>query len=97
MVDLAYVLGQSHALRQACSGADDQSWRGRMQELLRVEAPDDALKARLSRSFKRRLRPAGKASFPSCTEAARAQGQRIRRPRRRPGRAPWRRHSGCSP
>ena len=74
--DLAYVLGQSHALRQACAGADDQYWRGRMLELLQAEAPDDAQKARLSQSFNAGF-AAGQAGFPSCTAAARAEGQRI--------------------
>ena len=42
LVDLAYVLGESHALRAACRGAEDQVWRERMSRLLEVEAPDDS-------------------------------------------------------
>ena len=40
LVDLAYVLGESHALRQTCEGAGDMLWRSRMEEMLRVEAAD---------------------------------------------------------
>ena len=42
LTDLAYVLGQSHALRQACLGAQDQFWRGRMLRMVDAEAPDPA-------------------------------------------------------
>ena len=34
LLDLAYALGQSHALRQACEGAGDQFWRARMMRLI---------------------------------------------------------------
>jgi uncharacterized protein (TIGR02301 family) len=75
-VDLAYVLGESHALRQACAGPDDQYWRDRMQQLIDVEAPDAALNARLARSFNAGF-AAGQASFPDCGPGARAQAARI--------------------
>ncbi len=72
LVDLSYVLGESHALRQACAGAEDQYWRERMQRLLDVEAPDDAFKARLARTFNTGY-AAGQTGFPGCTPAARAE------------------------
>ena len=72
LVDLSYVLGESHALRQACAGADDQYWRQRMQRVLDVEAPDDAFKARLARSFNTGY-AAGQTGFPGCTPATRAE------------------------
>ena len=51
IVDLAYVLGESHALRQACHGADDQFWRLRMIKMVDAEQPDAALDRRLKESF----------------------------------------------
>jgi uncharacterized protein (TIGR02301 family) len=47
---LAGVLGEAHALRQACA-PDDQMWRSRMQRLLEVEAPDAAFAAALAARF----------------------------------------------
>ena len=51
LVDLAFVLGQAHALHRVCAGKDDDTWRGRMQQVIAAEAPDAAFKARLSASF----------------------------------------------
>lgn len=51
LVDLAYVLGEAHALRQVCTGAEDQFWRTRMIRMVDVEQPDAALDRRLKESF----------------------------------------------
>ena len=51
LTDLAFVLGQAHALHRVCAGPTDDTWRGRMAKLLQVEAAGDALKARLTDSF----------------------------------------------
>ena len=51
LVDLAYVLGESHALRQACSGPTDQHWRMRMIAMVDAEQPEAALDRRLRESF----------------------------------------------
>jgi len=51
LVDLAFVLGEAHALHRICAGPTDDTWRGRMQTLLSVEAPPETLKARLTESF----------------------------------------------
>jgi uncharacterized protein (TIGR02301 family) len=45
------VLGQSHALRQACAGASDQYWRGRMSDLVATEHPDPAFERQLKVAF----------------------------------------------
>jgi uncharacterized protein (TIGR02301 family) len=50
MLDLAYVLGEVHALKQACT-PEDQTWRERMQRMLEVEAPDSAFSAQLATRF----------------------------------------------
>jgi len=51
LLDLAYTLGRAHALHRVCAGSADDTWRGRMQKLLEVEAPPDALKTELTNSF----------------------------------------------
>lgn len=51
LIDLAYVLGQAHALHRVCAGPTDDTWRGRMEKLIAVEAPGEAFKSRLSDSF----------------------------------------------
>lgn len=65
LVELAYVLGESHALRQRCHGAGDQFWRNRMTQLLDVEASDQALQARLANSFNTGY-AAAQTRFPVC-------------------------------
>lgn len=42
-VDLAYVLGEVHALRQACVGETDQEWRTQMARLMETEQMDPTL------------------------------------------------------
>jgi uncharacterized protein (TIGR02301 family) len=48
---MARVLGESHALRQACAGPEDQFWRERMLRLLEVERPGQALERELKDAF----------------------------------------------
>ena len=67
LTELAMVMGQSHALRQACDGPTDQVWRGWMMRLLQTEAQDDA--------FDRRMRE----SFNTCSRASRAEAARTAR------------------
>jgi uncharacterized protein (TIGR02301 family) len=66
LVDLAYVIGQSHALRQACAGPADQYWRGRMTRLLQTESPDAAFDRRLKEAFNTGF-VAGQSAFPTCS------------------------------
>jgi uncharacterized protein (TIGR02301 family) len=51
LLDLAYVLGQAHALHRVCAGAADDTWRGRMARMLEVETPGDAFKTDLTARF----------------------------------------------
>ena len=37
MSDLAETLGQAHAVRSACNGDADQTWRNYMMNLLAIE------------------------------------------------------------
>ena len=65
LTDLAYVLGQSHALRQVCLGAQDQFWRGRMLKMVDAEAPDPAFDTRLHNAFNAGFSSA-QAQYPAC-------------------------------
>jgi uncharacterized protein (TIGR02301 family) len=64
LLDLAYVLGEAHALRQACDRTD-QTWRSRMKRMVEVEAPDQAFEARLTERFNAGFL-ARQAQFPQC-------------------------------
>ncbi len=72
LVDLSYVLGESHALRRACVTPDDLYWYARMQQLIDVEGPDQGLKRRLVQSFNTGF-AAGQAGFPACDAKAQAE------------------------
>ncbi len=51
LLDLAYVLGEVHALRAVCQGPEDQAWRSRMNRMMEVEQPDSAFRRRLIGNF----------------------------------------------
>ncbi len=51
LIDLAFVLGQAHALHRVCAGKDDDTWRGRMQRVIEMDGADPAFRSRLSSSF----------------------------------------------
>lgn len=70
LVDLAYAIGESHALRQACQGGEDQFWRGRMEELTNTEAADSAFTTRLNQAFNNGFF-ARQAQFPTCSPESR--------------------------
>jgi len=74
LLDLAYTLGESHALRQACQGPDDQFWRSRMVRLTDVEQADQAFDARLRDRFNVGF-AAGQAEFPTCDATSRKAEQ----------------------
>ncbi len=76
LTELSRVIGESHALRQACEGPSDQVWRDRMQTLLRVESPDADLKTRLAQAFNSGF-AVGRRGFPACDRAGRAEAARI--------------------
>jgi len=70
LLGLAFTLGESHALRQACEGAGDQYWRARMMRLTDVEKADQAFDAQLRDRFNTGF-AAGQGRFPVCDEASR--------------------------
>ena len=74
LVGLTRVLGESHALRQACEGADDQYWRSRMNRLLETETPDVEVEEQLKASFNAGFAETRRL-YPFCNDnARRAQG-----------------------
>jgi uncharacterized protein (TIGR02301 family) len=75
LVELAYVLGESHALRQVCNGVGDQYWRGRMRALVAAEQPDAPFARRLADSFNDGF-IAGRQANPTCDERAKREAVR---------------------
>ena len=71
LVDLAYVLGEAHALRQVCQGVQDQYWRQRMMKLMETEQPDISMERRLRENFNTGF-ATRQGEFPTCTPAAEA-------------------------
>ena len=76
--ELAYALGQSHALRQACLGAADQYWRERMGLLLQTETPDESFERSLRESFNTGY-AAAQAQFSACDARSQAEAGQIAR------------------
>jgi uncharacterized protein (TIGR02301 family) len=83
--DLAYALGESHALRQLCNGPNDQYWRDRMVRLTEVEDADGGFDAALRERFNTGF-AAGQARAVGCGPASRraeaaaaARGQALAR------------------
>jgi uncharacterized protein (TIGR02301 family) len=65
--ELAELLGRAHAIRSACNGDSDQTWRNYMFNMLAIEAPDSGpRKSQLTGAFNR--------GFRSQTNAARDCG-----------------------
>ena len=69
LTDLAYVLGQAHALHRLCAGPQDSAWYNRMQQLMGAETPDPGFRRRLVESFNAGFQ-AQQAEFPVCSRAS---------------------------
>ncbi|KQY35683.1 hypothetical protein ASD21_01590 [Caulobacter sp. Root1455] len=78
LLDLAFTLGESHALRQLCQGGDDQYWRSRMVRLTEVEKADQAFDAQLRERFNTGF-AARQGEFPGCEDASRQAEQAVAR------------------
>jgi uncharacterized protein (TIGR02301 family) len=78
LLDLAYTLGESHALRQACSGDDDQYWRDRMMRMTDAEAADAAFDGRLKQAFNSGF-ATRQTEFPTCGPASKRAEQAVAR------------------
>ena len=66
LVDLAETLGQAHAVRSACNGDSDQTWRDYMMSIFAMEAPSGARRATLTTAFNRGYR-AQSGRTPTCS------------------------------
>jgi len=71
LVQLAYDLGEAHALHRLCAGPTDATWYTRMLQLQAQEAADEAFRRRLVESFNAGF-GAGSSEFPACTPQSRA-------------------------
>lgn len=71
LLDLAYVLGEAHALKRACE-PESQYWRARMQRLIDLEKPDLAFQTRLADRFNTGF-TVREDQFPDCNGAARKE------------------------
>ncbi len=78
LIELAQVLGESHAIRRACVSEDNFDWYNRMEQLLAVEAPDQGFKTRLVLAFNTGY-AAGKSGFAACDQRSRAEALRLAR------------------
>jgi uncharacterized protein (TIGR02301 family) len=76
LTDLAFILGQAHALRTRCAGEGDQVWRARMMRMVEIEQPDEAFREQLFEDFNTGFLGA-QASHPRCNAAARAEATRV--------------------
>jgi uncharacterized protein (TIGR02301 family) len=71
LVQLAYDLGEAHALHRLCAGPSDATWYARMQQLQAQEPADESFRRRLVESFNGGF-SAGASEYPVCTPASRA-------------------------
>ncbi len=56
LTELAAILGEAHAVRAACNGEGDQTWRNYMLDLIEFEAPGGARRSSLTSAFNRGYR-----------------------------------------
>lgn len=70
LIDLAYVIGEAHALRQVCGGPNDQYWRDRMVKLIETESADRAFEERLRQTFNTGY-VSRQAQYTSCSAQSR--------------------------
>ncbi len=78
LLDLAYTLGESHALRQACAGESDYFWRDRMVQMTETEAADAAFDGRMTQAFNSGFATRS-TEFPFCSPASKRAEQAVAR------------------
>ena len=71
VVQLAYSLGEAHALHRLCAGPGDATWYARMQRLEAQEAADESSRAQLVESFNAGF-AARQAQFVTCSRRSKA-------------------------
>jgi uncharacterized protein (TIGR02301 family) len=70
VVQLAYALGEAHALHRLCAGPSDATWYARMQRLEAEEGGDDAGRRQLVDAFNAGF-AARQAQYPACGRRSR--------------------------
>ena len=69
LADLAYALGEVHALRQACKGSADGLWRDRMAAVLKQEQVERERRLQLTARFNAGF-AAARTAHPECDAGA---------------------------
>jgi len=70
LVRLSEILGAVHHLREVCNANEGQLWRLKMQELIRLEQPDENLKELMVARFNRTYHQ-HRLAYSRCTGLAR--------------------------
>jgi uncharacterized protein (TIGR02301 family) len=74
--ELAELLGRAHAIRSACNGDSDQTWRTYMFNMLAIEAPSGSpRKAALTGAFNRGFRDQAARSGRCTADSQRAEAE----------------------
>ena len=76
VVQLAYALGEAHALHRLCAGPSDAIWYGRMQRLEAQEGGDDAGRRQLVEAFNAGY-AARDGEFPDCSRRSRTMERAV--------------------
>ena len=76
VVQLAYALGEAHALHRLCAGPADATWYGRMQRLEAEESTNPAGRRQLVDAFNAGY-AARRNQFPGCSRRSRAAEQTV--------------------
>ena len=70
VVQIAYTLGEAHALHRLCAGPGDATWYARMQRLESEEAQDEASRRQLVDAFNAGY-AARETQFVACSRRSR--------------------------
>jgi uncharacterized protein (TIGR02301 family) len=76
VVQLAYTLGEAHALHRLCAGPTDATWYARMQRLEAEEGGDDAGRRQLVEAFNAGF-AASQSRMVACSRRSRAAEQAV--------------------
>ena len=76
LIQIAYVLGEAHALHRLCAGPEDATWYDRMERLEAEEGADEGFRQRLVGSFNAGF-ASRQAEFPTCGPASQAAERRV--------------------
>lgn len=71
LLRLSEILGSVHYLRELCGGADGQTWRDRMQDIINAEGSSALRRVKFARSFNQGYRSYNR-TYNACTPSAEA-------------------------